>query len=86
MANIETTGPYVKVNDYMQTTSEHIFAAGDITGRMMLVQSASYEALAAVENALLGSGQLQTHKIVPHGGFTDPEYASVGLTENKGTC
>jgi len=82
-ANIETTGPYVKVNDYMQTTSEHIFAAGDITGRMMLVQSASYEALAAVENALLGSGQLQTHKIVPHGGFTDPEYASVGLTENK---
>lgn len=82
-AGVESNGPYVKVNDYLQTSAEHIFAAGDITGRMMLVQSASYEALAAVENALLGSGQPQSHQIVPHGGFTDPEYGSVGMTEQQ---
>jgi dihydrolipoamide dehydrogenase len=50
---------------------------------MMLVQSAGYEAQVAVENAILGVGRRYEHKIVPHGGFTDPEYASVGLTEAK---
>ena len=82
-ANVETVGPYVKVDDYLRTTTPHIFAAGDITGRMMLVQSAGIEAQAAVENALLGVGALQKHRVVPHGGFTDPEYGSVGMTEEQ---
>lgn len=82
-AGVETRGPYVLVNDYMQTTAPHIYAAGDITGRMMLVQSASYQAQVAVENALMGSNRLVEHRLVPHGGFTDPEYASVGLTEEQ---
>jgi len=80
-AGVETLGAYIPVNDYLQTNQPHIFAAGDITGRMMLVQSAGNEALAAAENAVLGVGQPQKHHIVPHGGFTDPEYGSVGLTE-----
>jgi pyruvate/2-oxoglutarate dehydrogenase complex dihydrolipoamide dehydrogenase (E3) component len=82
-AGVETHGSYIAVNDYLQTSAPHIFAAGDITGRMMLVQSASYQARAAAENALLGVGQPSRHLIVPHGGFTDPEYASVGLTERQ---
>ncbi len=80
-AGVETNGNYVKVDDQFCTTAPHIFAAGDITGKMMLVQSAGYEALAAAENAVLGACQIQAHHIVPHGGFTDPEYGSVGLTE-----
>jgi pyruvate/2-oxoglutarate dehydrogenase complex dihydrolipoamide dehydrogenase (E3) component len=48
---------------------------------MMLVQSANYEALTAAENAVLGVGARLKHQIVPHGGFTDPEYGGVGLTE-----
>ena len=82
-AGIETNGHYIQVNDYLQTSTDHIFAAGDITGRMMLVQSAGTEALTAAENAVLGVGQPQRHQIVPHGGFTDPEYASVGMTEEQ---
>jgi dihydrolipoamide dehydrogenase len=74
---------YVLVDDYLQTSAPHIFAAGDINGRMMLVQSASYEARIAAENAVLGVGQPYRHQVVPHGGFTDPEYASVGLTEEQ---
>lgn len=80
-AGVATAGPYVRADDFLRTSTPHIFAAGDITGRMMLVQSASYEALAAAENAVRGVGSRQDHHIVPHGGFTDPEYASVGLTE-----
>jgi dihydrolipoamide dehydrogenase len=82
-AGVETNGHYVQVNDYLQTSADHIFAAGDITGRMMLVQSAGTEALTAAENAVLGVGQPQRHQIVPHGGFTDPEYGSVGMTEEQ---
>jgi pyruvate/2-oxoglutarate dehydrogenase complex dihydrolipoamide dehydrogenase (E3) component len=82
-AGVETVHNYVRVDDYLRTSAPHIFAAGDITGRMMLVQSAGYEAMAAAENAVIGIGQRQKHEIVPHGGFTDPEYGSVGLTEEQ---
>lgn len=49
----------------------------------MLVQSAGFEARIAAENAILGVGQRSSHQLVPHGGFTDPEYGSVGLTESQ---
>lgn len=82
-AGVTNARGYVDVDDYLRTSAEHIFAAGDITGRMMLVQSAGYEARIAAENAVLGPGQRYSHHIVPHGGFTDPEYASVGITEEQ---
>ncbi len=80
-AHVKTDRGYILVDDYQRTSVPHIFAAGDITGRMMLVQSAGYEGRLAAENAVLGVGLPYKHQIVPHGGFTDPEYASVGLTE-----
>jgi dihydrolipoamide dehydrogenase len=80
-AGIETERGYVVVDDFLRSTAPHIFAAGDITGRMMLVQSAGYEARVAAENAVLGPTRKHEHRITPHGGFTDPEYGSVGLTE-----
>jgi pyruvate/2-oxoglutarate dehydrogenase complex dihydrolipoamide dehydrogenase (E3) component len=83
IAGVETYRGYVVVDDHLKTTADHIFAAGDITGRMMLVQSAGLEARIAAENAVLTPGQRSSHHIVPHGGFTDPEYASVGITEAK---
>src|SRR5438876_4263036 len=74
---------YIVVDDFLQTTAPHICAAGDITGRMMLVQSAMMEGALAAGNAILGSKRASGHGIVPHGGFTDPEYGSVGLTEER---
>jgi dihydrolipoamide dehydrogenase len=80
-AGVQTNGRYVVVDDALRTSASHIFAAGDIIGRMMLVQSAGYEAVLAAENAVLGGDRHERHAVMPHGGFTDPEYASVGLTE-----
>lgn len=80
-AGVETERSYIPVNDYLQSNVPHIFAAGDINGQSMLVQSARYEGRSAAENAVLGPYHRFTHEIVPSGSFTDPEYASVGLTE-----
>jgi pyruvate/2-oxoglutarate dehydrogenase complex dihydrolipoamide dehydrogenase (E3) component len=81
-AGVATERGYVSVDDTLRTSAEHIWAAGDITGRMMLVQSATYEGRIAAENALGTAGRGLRHTIVAHGGFTDPEYGSVGLTED----
>ena len=72
---------YVVVDDYLQTSVPHIFAAGDADGRSMLVSSALLEGRIAAENAVLGPRRRVAHEVVPSGSFTDPEYASVGLTE-----
>jgi pyruvate/2-oxoglutarate dehydrogenase complex dihydrolipoamide dehydrogenase (E3) component len=80
-AGVEAEGGYVRVDDTLRTSALHIWAAGDITGRMMLVQSATYEGRVAAENALRDGELAARHAIVAHGGFTDPEYGSVGLTE-----
>jgi pyruvate/2-oxoglutarate dehydrogenase complex dihydrolipoamide dehydrogenase (E3) component len=85
-AGVQVERNFVVVDDTLRTTAGHIYAAGDVTGRVGLVQSANSEAHTAVENALMNTGQClarQDRKIVPHGGFTDPEYGSVGLSEEK---
>lgn len=82
-AGVRTGRGYVPVDDSLRTNAPHVFAAGDVTGRMMLVQSATYEGALAAENAALGTDRGSRHAIVPHGGFTDPEYAGVGLTESQ---
>lgn len=82
-AGVRIQNGYIPVDDYMRTSAPHIFAAGDITGRMGLVQRAGYDARIAAENAVLGLKHPYRHQIVPHGGFTDPEYGSVGLTEEQ---
>ncbi len=82
-AGVASERGYITVDDTLRTSAPHIFAAGDITGRMMLVQSGIGEGAVAAENAVLGAERTYLHHIVPHGGFTDPEYGSVGLTESQ---
>lgn len=82
-AGVEMRGSFVAVDETLRTNVPNIYAAGDITGRMMLVQSAMHQARVAAENAVLGSARAAQHQLVPHGGFTDPEYASVGMTEQQ---
>lgn len=60
-AGVTSERSFIPVNDFFQTSAPHIFAAGDITGRMMLVQSATDEARAAAENAVLGPAQRRRH-------------------------
>ena len=74
---------FVKVDDYCRTSTPHIFAAGDVTGRLMLVPQAIQDGFAAATNAVQGPTTPLGDPVTPIGSFTDPEYAQVGLTEAK---
>ena len=69
------------VDAYLRTEVDHIFAAGDVNGRSMLVQVARLEGRIAAQNALMGPTRQVSYDIVPSASFTDPEYGGVGLTE-----
>lgn len=74
---------YVRVDPHLRTSVPHIFAAGDITGRLMLVPQAIHDGFVAATNAVLGATTKLGDSVSPIGSFTDPEYAQVGLTEAK---
>jgi pyruvate/2-oxoglutarate dehydrogenase complex dihydrolipoamide dehydrogenase (E3) component len=80
-AGVRAAPGMIPVDDYLRTNVGHIFAAGDVNGRSMLVQTARMEGQAAATNAILGATRSATYEVVPSGSFTDPEYGRVGLTE-----
>ena len=72
---------FIAVNEYLQTSSKHIFAAGDVTGRWMLVPQSAYDGYVAGTNATAREMLRADEAVNPIGSFTDPEYARVGCTE-----
>ena len=72
----------IKVDAKLETNIPGIYAIGDVIGGYMLAHVASHEGLVAVENALGGSKEMD-YTAVPAGIFTEPEIASVGLTEDE---
>jgi dihydrolipoamide dehydrogenase len=74
---------FVKVDEYLRTSAPHIFAAGDVTGRLMLVSQALPDGFVAATNAVQGPTMPIGERVNPVGSFTDPEYAQVGPTEAK---
>ncbi|WP_225752818.1 NAD(P)/FAD-dependent oxidoreductase [Actinotalea sp. Marseille-Q4924] len=71
----------IPVDEYLASNVGHVYVAGDANGMAMLVQAANAEAEAAARNAVLGTTVRTPHHLLPAGGFTDPDYADVGLTE-----
>ncbi|HSP75067.1 MAG TPA: NAD(P)/FAD-dependent oxidoreductase [Cryobacterium sp.] len=82
-AGIRTERSAIPVDQYFRSIVPHIFAVGDANGRDMLVQAAQFEGEAAAENAVLGANRRTPHHLLPAGGFTDPDYAGVGFTEEE---
>jgi pyruvate/2-oxoglutarate dehydrogenase complex dihydrolipoamide dehydrogenase (E3) component len=74
---------FVQVDEHLRTSVSHIFAAGDVTGRLMLVPQAIQDGFVAASNAVLGETTQASDEVIPIGSFTEPEYAQVGLTEKN---
>ncbi len=83
-AGVETDSRgFVQVDAYLRTSTPHIFAAGDVTGRLLLVPQAIQDGFVAATNAVRGATMTLGDPVSPIGSFTDPEYAQVGMTEVK---
>jgi dihydrolipoamide dehydrogenase len=72
---------FVLVDRHLRTSTPHIFAAGDVTGRLLLVPPAIQDGFVAATNAVRGPTMTLGETVNPIGSFTDPEYAQVGMTE-----
>jgi mercuric reductase len=77
---VDTRGAII-VDETMQTSVPHIWAAGDVTGDPMLEPWAGVGGSIAAENAMTGKGRRIDRSSLPRAVFTTPQVASVGLTE-----
>jgi len=75
-------GRGIKVNEYMETNIEHIYAIGDVTNKMQLAHVASHQGIVAVKN-IVGEKHKMDYSAIPSAIFTDPEIAIVGLNEKE---
>ena len=82
-AGVDVVRSAIPVDQSFRSSMPHIFAVGDANGRDMLVQAAQFEGEVAAENAVTGANRRTPHHLLPAGGFTDPDYAGVGLTEEQ---
>jgi len=86
--NLEATGVQtdkkgVIVDDFLRTNVPNIYAAGDITGKMLFTHTATYQGTVAAYNALSGKEYKASYDAVPWIAFSDPPVAGVGQTEDK---
>lgn len=83
VAGVETNERgLITVDKQGRTSQKHIFAIGDVTPGLALAHKASYEAKVAAE-AISGQPSEIDYVAIPAVCFTDPELATVGLTEKE---
>jgi glutathione reductase (NADPH) len=73
----------VKVDAYSQTAVPSIYAVGDVTDRLNLTPVAIREGHAFADTVFGGKPTTADHDLVASAVFTQPELASVGLTEEQ---
>ena len=73
-----TNGGHVEVDDKLETTNDHIYAGGDVVGKMPFTHTAGMHGSLVVSNALFGLRRKADHERIPYAIFCDPEVASVG--------
>ncbi len=82
LSNIEYDKKGIKVDSNYKTSSEGVYAIGDVIGGVMLAHVASEEGKVCVEN-IYGHNSKLNYDAIPSCVFTFPEAASVGMTEDE---
>lgn len=73
----------IQVDEHLASSVPSIYAAGDVTGHAMFVYVAAVEGTLAAGNALHLDAAREDLTAVPRVTFTDPQVASVGMTEEE---
>jgi mercuric reductase len=76
----------VVVDPAMNSSREGVYAAGDVTGNDQFVYMAAYGAKLAAKNAMNGNSLSYDNSVMPSVVFSDPQIASVGVTEAQATA
>ena len=80
---IELKDGFISVNEFMQTNIDNIYAIGDVSGPPLLAHVASFEGTLAAEHIFGKKVNPMKYNNVPSCTYTNPEVASVGLTEDE---
>jgi pyruvate/2-oxoglutarate dehydrogenase complex dihydrolipoamide dehydrogenase (E3) component len=79
---LETSKGIIQVDERLATSTEGIWAAGDIRGGPMFTHT-SWDDHRILLSQMAGDGSHTTERIVPYAIFTDPELGRVGMTERE---
>ena len=79
-------GGVVEVDEYSATAVPSIYAVGDVTDRVQLTPVAIREGMAFVETVFKDNPTPVDHDLIPSAVFTQPEFGTVGLTEEEGAA
>lgn len=74
---------FIEVDNYLRTSKAGIMAIGDATGKGMFTHAADKEVEIAWNNAFKKEKIPMDFAAVPHAVYTDPQIASIGLTESQ---
>lgn len=74
---------WITTNDFFQTNIPHIYAIGDVTGKVLLAHAASAMGRFAAETIALHQPPMPRMDLIPHATYSFPQVASVGLTEES---
>ena len=80
-AGVKLDGGNPVLDDTLRTTASNMWAAGDATGELLFTHVGGYEAKLVVDD-ILGRPRTRDYRVVPKVTYSDPEVASVGLTEH----
>jgi len=80
-AGVATDGGFVPVDEFHRTNVEHIYAAGDVTGRLPLSSVATMQGRKIARHLMGFEVRPLEYRKVAQAIFTEPEIASVGLEE-----
>lgn len=74
---------FIKVNDFLQTNIKNIYAVGDVNGIKQLETTAAKEGNIAIGNIFENANKKIDYSLIPSAIFTEPQVASVGMTQKE---